>query len=77
MIFLPLVASVFPNTTVRLFEDAGWNPAGVKAVAAPASTTKRRDEDNIIEAKTVNDHKCKRYQQEQLKNINGNAKRER
>jgi hypothetical protein len=49
IIFLPLVASVFPNTTVRLFEDAGWNPAGVKAVAAPASTTKRSEEENIIE----------------------------
>ena len=66
MIFFPLVASVFPNTTVRLFEDVGWNPAGVKAVAAPASTTKRREE-NIIEAETENDHKFKRYQQEQLK----------
>jgi len=46
--FLPLVANVFPNTTVKLFEDAGSNPAGVNAVAAPASTTRRRDEENMI-----------------------------
>jgi hypothetical protein len=47
---LPFVANVFPNTTVRLFADAGSNPAGVNAVVAPASTTQRRDEENMIAA---------------------------
>lgn len=65
---MPFIANVFPNTTVRLFDDAGWKPAGVNAVAAPASTTRRRDEENMIAAPTPKtDAKCKSYQQEQLK----------
>ena len=47
---MPFTASVFPNTTVRLFDDAGWKPAGVNAIAAPASTTKSSNEENIIAA---------------------------
>lgn len=50
--FLPFVASIFPNTTVRLFVDAGSKPAGVNAVAAPARTTRRRDEENMAEVQT-------------------------
>ena len=46
--FLPLTANVFPNTTVRFLVDAGWNPGGVNAVAAPASTTRRNGEENIV-----------------------------
>jgi hypothetical protein len=48
--FLPLTANVFPNTTVRLLVDAGRNPGGVNAVAAPASTTRRNREENMVAA---------------------------
>jgi hypothetical protein len=49
-ISLPLTARVFPNTTVRLFVDAGSNPAGVNAVAAPASITRKNGAQNMIAA---------------------------
>jgi len=44
----PFMASLLPNATVRLFVDAGSNPAGVNAVAAPASTTAMKEDDNIM-----------------------------
>ena len=39
----PFTASTLPNATVRLFVDAGSNPGGVNAVAAPARATTKRD----------------------------------
>jgi ribosomal protein L28 len=70
------MASVFPNTTVRLFDEAGRNPAGVNAVAAPASTTKRRDEENMIEAEVPqkNRPKMQKVSTRTIKNHNGNAR---
>ena len=44
----PLIASVLPNTTVRLFVDAGSNPTGVNAVTMPANATAMTVNDNIM-----------------------------
>jgi hypothetical protein len=50
----------------------------VNAVAAPASTTRRREEENMIEAQMrKNDENCKRYQQEQLKFISWQRRKSR
>ena len=51
---MPLTASVFSKTTVRLFVDAGSKPGGVKAVAAPASTTRINEGENMIAAQEQN-----------------------
>jgi len=45
---LPSMANTEPYATVRFACVDGVNPAGVKAVAAPANATAMSDEDNII-----------------------------
>lgn len=42
------MARVLPNATVIFWFDAGVNPDGVDAIAAPASATAMKVEDNII-----------------------------
>jgi hypothetical protein len=54
---------VFPNTTVRLFAEAGSKPGGVNAVAAPASTTRRSEGENMVAAQEQNNQMDKKYQQ--------------
>jgi hypothetical protein len=44
----PFTARVLPNATVKFAVEPGWNPAGVKAVTAPASATATRDVDSIL-----------------------------
>ena len=44
----PLTARTFPNATVRLLEDAGSKPGGVKAAATPAKATAMTMPENIF-----------------------------
>ena len=44
----PLTASRFPNSTVRLLEDVGSKPGGVKANAAPPRATVMRALKNVF-----------------------------
>jgi len=47
--WVPFTASIFPNETCKPWAEAGSNPDGVSAIAAPASATAVREAGNMIE----------------------------